>query len=149
MTPPTDITASVSQPTPIPERPTLYAVAYLDPRGNEWHVVGGTCITPRTNLSAWPPGCVLVTIPGSAAPVEKPMFPGVLDPKYLFEEDSTPVEKPAPAREGLEWEVWQPVSEMILGAFRSNADAEAWKHREWGDSSDIEVRRRPAAKEHP
>lgn len=127
MTPPTDITASVSQPTPIPERPTLYAVAYLDPRGNEWHVVGGTCITPRTNLSAWPPGCVLVTIPGSAAPVEKP----------------------APAREGLEWEVWQPVSEMILGAFRSNADAEAWKHREWGDSSDIEARRRTAAKEHP
>lgn len=70
MTPPTDpITATTSQPTPIPERPTLYAVAYLDRRGDQWRVVVGTDMTPRTNLSAWPPGS---TIPGSAAPVEKP-----------------------------------------------------------------------------
>jgi hypothetical protein len=65
-TPPTTpIVASVGEPTPIPERPTLYVVIYPDRCGTSWKATRVTAdardIEPATL------GAVLVTIPGNRA----------------------------------------------------------------------------------
>lgn len=65
-TPP--ITASVGSPTPIPERPTLYAVVLPPQNGDRWLVYNGFAhesIDAYIKYAMQIPGSVLVTIPGS------------------------------------------------------------------------------------
>jgi hypothetical protein len=61
-TPTTPITASVGEPTPWPERPTITGVMYQE-------VDGSWCFARidvmDSDLSTFPPGSVLVTIPGT------------------------------------------------------------------------------------
>ncbi len=68
---PSTVTASVSSPTPIPERPTLYTL--LRCRGTFWDV-GFPSVNRETldKAAQHEPGSVLVTIPGTATPESKP-----------------------------------------------------------------------------
>jgi len=69
-TTPSQTTASVSQPTPIPERPTMYAqVWYAGPHDSAYpwsfSFLGARDAPPEIA-----PGRILVTIPGSASPAK-------------------------------------------------------------------------------
>ena len=70
---PSTVTASVSEPMLIPERPTLYAVLY--PQGGEgksWAIDSMWTTQDRGELrQSRVPGSVIVTIPGSAEQASK------------------------------------------------------------------------------
>jgi len=91
-----EVKASVGEPTKVPERPTLYLVVFYDDRGywaiDSLHGVKDYADMKHTTR----PGSVLVTIPGSSAPVAQP--------------------EPSPA-DGLEWEIRRNITVELIAAF--------------------------------
>lgn len=62
------VTASVGEPTPIPQRPTLYVIVYKDDRGY-WAIDSMHGIKDYADMKhTTRPGSVLATIPGSTPP---------------------------------------------------------------------------------
>jgi hypothetical protein len=61
-----EVAASVSEPTPIPKRPTMYAILFPTDNPRQWRIHSPTIHQEAAQLfcSASRPGSVLVTIPG-------------------------------------------------------------------------------------
>lgn len=101
------VNATASEPTPVPERPTLYMMVYSVPGSSQpWaSSYPRESLKDTQNYGCGYSGSVLVTIPGSR-----------------------PTTPPAPRAEGdgLGWEWMDPDDETIVAAFRSKAAADAF-----------------------
>lgn len=119
-----EVTASVGEPTKVPERPELYIVVFFDEQGywaiDSLHGVKDYADMKHTTR----PGSVLVTIPGSATTPTRPAAEG----------DGFGTE--------FEWEVYHKGKKRVVAVCTDRDDAEALAMNYV--SRFVEVRPRPA-----